>query len=72
MYKGVHCLKNLSRDMQGKNINTSAMENLLLSLLLLQSVNILNRNYILSTILAAKKHSREVMGLASVFRFTIY
>lgn len=69
MYKEVHCL---SKCFQGlcreKNMKTSALENhLLIMFLFLQQVNALNRNDILSVMLDAKKQSREVIIIISVF-----
>lgn len=69
MYKEAHCL---SKCFQGlcreKNVKTSALENhLFIMVLFLQQVNALNRNDILSAMLDAKKHSREVIIIISVF-----
>ena len=69
MYKEAHCL---SKCFQGlyreKNVKTSALENhLFIMFLFLQQVNALNRNDILSAMLDAKKHSREVIIIISVF-----
>ena len=49
-------------------MKTSALENhLFIMFLFLQQVNALNRNDILSAMLDAKKHSREVIIIISVF-----
>ena len=69
MYKEAHCLLKCFQGLcREKNVKTSALENhLFIMFLFLQQVNALNRNDILSAMLDAKKHSREVIIIISVF-----
>lgn len=61
-------LKMFSGAMQRKKCEDFSLENhLFIMFLFLQQVNALNRNDILSAMLDAKKHSREVIIIISVF-----
>lgn len=66
--RGTLSFKFFSRAMQGKKCKDLCSEKPLpfLFLFFLQQLNTVNRNYILSAILDANEHSREVTGFVSV------